>query len=242
MFQDQQASIALFSYRRAPAAQAGDIVRAIDGMLQGTDAQPRRINWVDDGVAMIDRIGVRIAIALLPPSPQDRYAHLVLAVGAPPDAHETDDPFDVSYAHLADRLVYRVKEDMPYDAIMRGETPEAVDHALVRSLYDLLRQSSPVASPVAPPAGLANLGTRPRPDAPGASPHPPVEERFDIILSEDVPGMTTSPPEWLRKRAAPTKPLRLAVHTMALSIMLFTPPLGAFLFTYSMLRDITDDN
>ncbi|WP_428515867.1 hypothetical protein [Roseovarius sp.] len=238
MFQDHQASIALFSYRRAPAAQAADIVRAIDGMLQGTDAQPRRISWVEDGVAMIDRIGVRIAIALLPPSPQDRYAHLVLAVGAPPDAQKCDDLLAVSYAHLADRLVYRIKEDMPYDAIMRGETPETVDHDLVLSLYDLLRQSSPVALP----ASLANLDTRPRPDAPGASSHPPVEERFDIILSEDVPGLTTSAPDWLLKRAAPTKPLRLTVHTMALSIMLITPPLGAFLFTYSMLRDITGDN
>ncbi|MFN3211122.1 MAG: hypothetical protein ACE369_19410 [Roseovarius sp.] len=53
--------------------------------------------------------------------------------------------------------------------------------------------------------------------------------------------MTTSAPEWLRRRAAPTKPLRLTVHAMALSIMFFAPPLGAFLFTYTMLRDITGD-
>lgn len=238
MFHDQQASIAMFSYRRAPAAQADDIVRAIDEMLQNTDAQPRQVTWVGQSVAMIDRVGVRIAVALLPPSLEDRYTHLVLAVGAPPGTQDCDDLLGISYAHLADRLIYRVKDDMPYDAIMRGETPETVDHDLVLSLYDLLRQSSPVGSPTGP----ANLDAQPDPGSWHAAPHPAVEERFDVILSEEVPDSATAVPDWLQRRARPTKPLRLTVHTMALSIMLYTAPLGAFLFTYTMLRDITGDS
>ena len=51
MYDDRQTSIATFGYRRAPVAQAGDIVHAIDEMLQNSDAQPRQIHWVSAEVA-----------------------------------------------------------------------------------------------------------------------------------------------------------------------------------------------
>ncbi|WP_103764009.1 hypothetical protein [Roseovarius confluentis] len=238
MYDSLQTSIATFGYRRAPVAQAGDIVHAIDEMLQNSDAQPRRIHWVSDSIAMIDRIGVRIAVALLPPSHEDRYTHLVLAIGRSPDEPNGDDLLDVSFAHLADRLIYRIKDDMPYDTIMRGETPEMVDHDLILSLYDLLRKSPPASGPSAP----ANLDAQPAARQRRTTTVLTTEEYFDVILSEEVPDTVTAVPSWLEKRAVPTKPLRLTVHTMALSIMLYTAPLGAFLFTYSMLRDITGDN
>lgn len=238
MYDDQQTSIATFGYRHAPAAQAGDIVLSIDEMLQSTDAQPRRITWAGDSIAMIDRVGVRIAVAVLPPSREDRYTYLVLAVGRSPDAADDDGLLGTSFAHLADRLIYRIKADMPYDTLMRGETPELVDHDLILSLYDLLRQSPATSGPASP----ANLDGKPDAHRPRTTPAIPAEDRFDVILSTDVPDTVTSVPGWLEKRAVPTKPLRLTVHTMALSIMLYTAPLGAFLFTYSMLRDITGDS
>ncbi len=40
------------------------------------------------------------------------------------------------------------------------------------------------------------------------------------------------------ERAEPTEPLRLTVHTLALSLCLYVPALGAAMFTYTMLRDI----
>ena len=237
MFDHRQTSIATFGYRRAPVAQADDIVHAIDEMLQNSDAQPRRIHWAGDTIAMIDRIGVRIAVALLPASREDRYTHIVLAIGRSPENPAGDDLLNVSFVHLADRLIYRIKDGMPYDTIMRGETPDPVDHNLILSVYDLLRHA-----PVEPDtSALANLDSQPTAGQQRAAPPRFIEERFDVILSEEVPDTVPALPSWLEKRAVPTKPLRLTIHTMALSIMLYTAPLGAFLFTYSMLRDITDD-
>ncbi|MGK7652378.1 hypothetical protein ACSQ76_08175 [Roseovarius sp. B08] len=236
MHDERQTSIATFGYRHAPPMQAGDIVQAIDEMLQGTDAQPRRITWVSDALAMIDRIDVRVAMALLPPSCEDRQTRLVLAVGRAPIAPADDDLLGPSFVHLADRLVYRIWVDMPYDTIMRGETPEPVDHDLILSLCDLLRKSSR-GSDSSATANMQPVGGRRRTSA-----TMPAEERFDVILADDVADIIPSVPAWLEKRAAPTKPLRLTVHTMALTIMLYSAPLGAFLFTYSVLRDITGDN
>ena len=44
--------------------------------------------------------------------------------------------------------------------------------------------------------------------------------------------------QMLLTRAEPTKPLRLTIHTLALSLCLYAPPLGAAMFAYTMLRDI----
>lgn len=84
MYDDRQTSIATFGYRRAPMAQAGDIVHAIDEMLQNSDAQPRRIHWVSDSIAMIDRIGVRIAVALCLPAARIATRISCLPSGAVP--------------------------------------------------------------------------------------------------------------------------------------------------------------
>ena len=233
MVKAQQASIAVFGYRRPPSADVTEIVGAIDDLLQRTDAEPRKIHWSDNDVAFIDRIGVRIAIALLPPSDDDHYTHLVLAVGQAPGTSATDEMLSVSHTHLADRLVYRVKYDMPYDTIMRGETPEFVDETLIHSLYELLRQASLAKTNTAP----ANMDAQPTRKKP--VPRIPAEERFDVILSDDVIASENATPSWIDRRAVPTQPLRLTVHTMALSVMLYTAPLGAFLFTYSMLRDVS---
>ena len=233
MFEEQQASIAVFGYRHPPNTDLAEIVRAIDTILQNTDAEPRKIAWADNGIAFIDRIGVRIAIALLTPSNDDHYTHLVLAVGPGPNTSMTDDMLSVSHSHLADRLVIRVKDDMAYDTIMRGETPEMVDETLIHSLFDLLRQTSPSRTDTVP----ANMDALPKPKKPES--RIPAEECFDVIFSDDVASSTTTAPSWLNRRTEPTKPLRLTVHTIALSVMFYTPPLGAFLFTYSMLRDVT---
>lgn len=233
MFNNKHSSIAVFGYPCPPEAEHAEIVHAIDQILQNCDSEPRKIHWVNADLALIDRVGVRIAISLLHPTQDDHYTHLVLAVGRAPHSDAQDDILSVSHTHLADRLVHRVKNDMPYHTIMRGETPECVDESLIHSLYDLLRQASPTKTDVAP----ANLDSRP--ERKKRKPAIPAEERFDVILSDDVPDTPQTANNWLEERAVPTKPLRLTVHTMALSIMLYTAPLGAFLFTYSMLRDIS---
>ncbi|MFN3211123.1 MAG: hypothetical protein ACE369_19415 [Roseovarius sp.] len=84
-------SIAILGYRHAPDAQLADIAHAIDTILQATDPQPRTITWPDPSIALIDRIGLRIAVGLLPPAGQERNTHLVLAVGPIPDDAD-DDP------------------------------------------------------------------------------------------------------------------------------------------------------
>lgn len=236
MYRQKQGSIAAFGYRQPPAAGFPDIVNAIDALLQKTDAQPRTIRWSGNNIAIIDRVGVRIALGFLPPSTVDRYTHLVIAVGERP--HEPDDDIlSVSNIHMADKLAHRVRDDMPFDTIMRGETPETVDEELIWALFDLLRQTS-AAAPEADVA--ANHDKAPDPAAVAVASAQDAHN-FGVILAEDVPKNRCRAPTWFSRRAHPSRPLRLTIHTFALSVMLYSPPLGAFLFTYSILRDVSGD-
>ncbi|MEO1138613.1 MAG: hypothetical protein AAFW87_04070 [Pseudomonadota bacterium] len=237
MSRHNQGSIAAFGYRQPPAADFPDIVHAIDALLQKTDAQPRQLQWFGKNIAIIDRVGVRIALGILPPSDSDRYTHLLIAVGERPDDVE-DDLLTMSNYLLADKLVNRIKDDMPYDTIMRGETPETVDEELLWAMFELLRKSS-ASAPEADYA--ANKDHAPDPRALAAM-SPLDAQTFDIISADDIGAGPRLVPCWFDKRAYPTKPLRLTIHTVALSVMLYTPPLGAFLFTYSMLRDVAGDH
>ncbi|MEL7014289.1 MAG: hypothetical protein AAFO72_13565, partial [Pseudomonadota bacterium] len=43
---------------------------------------------------------------------------------------------------------------------------------------------------------------------------------------------------FMASQAECSQPMRLTIHTLALSMFLYVPPLGAALFTYTMMRDM----
>ncbi|WP_135506352.1 hypothetical protein [Roseovarius aestuariivivens] len=226
MYSTPQGSIAALGYRDLDEARFPGIVRDIDAALQMTDAQPRNITWDSDYIAMIDREETRIALGFLPAMPKTGCSYLVLAVGTLDDAEDMLGA--VPTIHLADRLLLRIKDDLPYDTIMRGETPQEVDSELIWSLFEMLVQTPA-------PAGAAN--SKPRPNRARAAPDDSYED-FEIIDSHEVSKTEGWLAARLARRAKPTRPLRLAVHVTGLTVMLTSAPLGAFMFTYSMLRDV----
>lgn len=226
MYQKNNGSIAALGFRETPSVDFHDVVHQIDAALQLTDRQHRKIRWVSDKIAMIDRDGVRIALGCLLPHDDDPYCHLVIAVGRLPgqDPEDMADHLgDVPFIHLADRLVLRIKDFLPYDTILRGESPEPVEPELVESIFDLLRHCHLDDDPAKRHRDSAAHGPTP----------------IDVIDTDDFAHQSFRLGDWAENRAEANAPLRLTVHTIALSVMLYTPPLGAFLFTYSMLRDLT---
>lgn len=227
MYTQNQGSFAALGYRDLDQSRFSDIVRDIDTALQMTDEHPRRITWNGDYIALIDRDGTRIALGFLPPTRWNPCSYLVLAVGTLDDA-AGDLLGAVPNIHLADRLLLRIQDDLPCDTIMRGETPETVDSELIWSLFEML-----VKTPTLWQA--ANSDTRP--GSPLLDPHESFEE-LGVIDTHEVDSADTPLTKCLSRRARPTKPLRLTVHVTGLTIMLASAPLGAFMFTYSMLRDV----
>ncbi|MEL6410104.1 MAG: hypothetical protein AAGK67_14625 [Pseudomonadota bacterium] len=222
MYQENESSIAAFGYREAPSVDFPRFVHEIDMLLQKTDKVPRQILWPEDNIAMIDRDGLRIALGFLPPSENERFSYIIVGVCTLEDL--TYGVQKISNMHLVDKLVQRIKVDIPYDTIMRGETPEPVNEALLYSMFDLLR------------AAFVPEGKRSDSDSVGVAADETAMASYGVILSDDVEKKLSQMPPKLA-RTKPPLPVRLVIHALALSVTLITPPLGAFLFTYSVLRD-----
>lgn len=227
MLPQSQGSIATFGYRDLDGSRFPHIVRDIDLALQRTDAQPRRITWDGDHIAMIDRDGTRIALGFMPAITTGHRSYLILAVGHLEDC-EAASLGAAPNIHLADRLLLRIKDDLPYDTIMRGETLEPVNAELMWMILEQLKDtSSSVEERFTPTQGR---------DGAAASNQSYCD--INVIEHTDLDTTKNEIYEFLSRSAEPTQPLRLTVHLTGLMVMLVSAPLGAFMFTYSLLRDI----
>jgi len=247
--QDHGAIVA-FGYRSAEIPAVSAIASRVQKAMQVADDSPASISWDEEQIAVLDHVGVRVAIGRQEAAAKGYCSHLVMAVGNAPDM-EGARPNRKTHSKRADRLAAWVEQAMPYDTILRAETPEDVDGKLVRSFLELLEHAEGMApeektfdtQAVADRSSAADRSAIDLPELAPAMPAPkPVRDRFDpsgIIEVDDLSEPLRKTPQWLQEHAEPTEPLRLTVHTMALSLMLYSAPLGAFLFTYSMLRDIT---
>lgn len=226
-----------FEYRACPRMEFPDIVEEFDLSFQLADAQTRALIWDCDDIAVIDRDYLRVALGWLPPDDDDGAWHLVAAVG-PCDTAAGHLLNDMSLTFLVDQIIARTQDVLPADAVLQGPASGPVCPELVDEIFDLLRLKATTACDTgAKPdaAGAASNVTTNGQAAPGFVPPPDDANTIDIAAQAPRWQAVAS---WLAKRADPTKPLRLMVHTLAITLMLYAPPLGASLFTYTLLRDI----
>jgi len=220
-------SVVAMEYRRPPSVAFNDIVEEFDIAFKMADSQTRALTWKSDDIALIDRDGVRVGLGWLPGREQGQASHLVVAVGPPPgkEAESKIDPR--SYRYLADRIAERTREYLPCTAILHGKAHQPVSAGLIGSTFDLLRVNI-----------SDTTGGRDSTDFGGWSTS--ADEREEDTWSHPWERLQNfNPLNHLRlERAEPTEPLRLTVHTLALSLCLYVPALGAAMFTYTMLRDI----
>lgn len=226
-----------FEYRACPRMEFPDIVEEFDLSFQLADAQTRALTWDCDDIAVIDRDYLRVALGWLPPDEDGGAWHLVAAVG-PCETAAGCLLDDNSLTFLVDQIIARTQNVLPADAVLQGPASGPVGPELVDDIFDLLRLTATAACDTVAKPDIAGAASNVIPDgqaAQGFVPSPDDANTIDIA--------TKAPPwqavaGWLSKRADPSKPLRLTVHTLALTLMLYVPPLGASLFTYTMLRDI----
>lgn len=238
--------IAALEYRERPPMDFADIVEEFDIAFQLVDSPARQLIWENDNIAFVDRDCVRVALGWLPPADGAGSWHLVFAVGDAPKCRQKP-PGPEVYDYLTERVVERTRTHLPFDSILRGEASRPIGAALITSVFELLRLTAAAAPDVQKPqrsrahefpeiidededTASAFLG--------GDDARP-----FYYDPAEDIgyidQDLLPKPPSWLTRRAEPTQPMRLTIHAVALSLMIYTPPLGAFMFAYTMLRDIT---
>jgi hypothetical protein len=248
-------SVVAMQFRRRPGMEFSDIVTEFDAAFQMVDARSRSLTWDCDDIAVIARDSVRVALGWLPPEDERGRWHLIVAVGAAPDEEGARiDP--ASFGYLADRIVERCRARLPFTAVLRGQAHQPVAPELIDTTFDLLRLEASdmpgdqrrAKKNMAFPDDVeayADMFSEMAPQF-ARGDHHAAEVNEDAAADSAGPGLAARAAasvdplrQALRQRAKPTETLRLTIHTVALSVLLAAPPLGAFMFTYTMLRDIT---
>ncbi len=224
-----------FEYRACPRMEFQDIVEEFDLSFQLADARTRSLTWDCDDIALIERDYLRVALGWLPPDDDDGSWHLVAAVG-PSDQAGKALIDGGSLGFVADQIVDRTQEFLPAHAVLHGPASRAVGPELIDDVFDLLRLSAQTpCDTAAPQNSSAHTPPKPKPEHPWS--FTPTPDGDEIEISTDT-AQAAPLTQWLTARAEPSQPLRLTIHTLALTLMLHVPALGAFLFVYSMLRDV----
>lgn len=249
-------SVVAMEFKARPKVAFQDFVEDFDLAFQMVDSITRSLTWERDDLAIVDRDYVRVAIGWLPSPGKGQPWHLVMVVGSSPD-EDMSKVEPASYEFLADRILDRTHEFMPATAVLRGEAKEPITPELMDTLCDLL------SAEVGDQAHDVAHATRPD----GASPETVRvndEEFYADMVETMVPPWAHCADMDDRSRNVYSKfefdkaeeelieknvvhamsdsqssdPMRLTIHTLALSIAFYVPPLGAALFAYTMLRDI----
>lgn len=237
-------SVVAMEFKTRPSVSFQDIVEEFDVAFQMVDSQSRSLTWERKDTAIIDRDYVRVAMGWLPSAGNGQPWHLIIAVGSAPDEDLSKIEMS-SYDFLADRILDRTNEFLPSTAVLRGEASQPIGRSLIDTLFDLLRADTS--------------------DLPGDTdaPEDVIRESEEANYAEIVDTML---PPWTRDenkgdyskdvfdqaeanmaarnarfhlgQSACSEPMRLTIHTLALSMCLYVPPLGAAMFAYTMMRDI----
>lgn len=243
-----------FSYK--PSIDFADIVEEFDIAFQMVDSRKRSLTWDCDDIAIIDRDFVRVALGWLPAKQDGQSWHLVIAVGT----SKSNEPTTIepqSYRYIADRIVERTQEYLPSTSVLHGDAHQPIGATLVDTTFDLLRmntqdmhgdtqsaQSDPSRKAPEPDSYADMVDSMSPPwmgetarsgaDASRGETGEPAAESWQQSAS----GFTNDLGQMLLTRAEPTQPMRLTIHTLALSLCLYVPALGAAMFAYTMLRDV----
>ncbi|WP_397542997.1 hypothetical protein [Roseovarius salis] len=252
-------SIVALQFRRRPGIEFADIVEEFDSAFQMVDARSRSLSWDCDDIAVIERDSVRVALGWLPPEDDTGRWHLIVAVGAVPGT-DGEKIAPESFRYLADRIVERSRAFLPFTAVLHGNAQQPIGPALIDTTFDLLRlntnhmpgdQRQSKKNMAFPenvedyadmfsemtPSGRAEERAEPGPLNQADTASKNTDRKHPIATAAS--GIAGHLEEMMKTRAEPTEPLRLTIHTVALSLLLTVPALGAFMFTYTMLRDMT---
>ncbi|MEO0780889.1 MAG: hypothetical protein AAFZ46_03940 [Pseudomonadota bacterium] len=247
-------SVIAMEFKARPSIAFADIVDEFDVAFQMVDTRTKSLTWDCEDIAIIDRDHVRVAMGWLPSKGRKQPWHLVIAVGCAPSEDLSKIEMS-SYEFVADRILDRTHEFLPSTAVLRGEASQPVGPALIDTLFELLHADT---------AGGAKASAKADAHDDADEAEDEIRSQKEHNYAEIVDTMV---PPWVRNKDEPdafskeifdkaeeemikrnqifrlsqsecSQPMRLTIHTFALSMCLYVPPLGAALFTYTMMRDI----
>lgn len=253
MSQDSKCIVACLAYGVEPELSFPEIVSTFGDVLDSHRMQHRSISFDADDIALIDLDMMRIALGWYRPETSDQSWYLAIAVGPSPNALGQTMPRRVS-ERLAQSIIDRVNADLPFDAVLWSDTTPPLDVDKMDQILDALsglasmphdaRSSGAqdVRSVMAgaeanarasggAPADHLHVGdvqdTTPQHDAEATDKHSSARRLFAEVYVEKPQGCSLQ--------------MYLTVYTLGTTLLLMTPPVGAAMLAYTVMRDFQTD-
>lgn len=229
-------TIAALRYSARPPLEFVDIVEEFDIAFQACAVNQRRLTWDCDDIAIFDQGGLRIALGWMHPEGQDGVWHLIVAVGKSPFGGADPVPREIC-EDLTCRIIERTGQYLPHDTVYRGDADQPVDAALIDMVTDRLRACGSAAHWGAQARPAETAGASARTDRPSADESGTRAAAFGLEsenlrmrrLREALCGTT--------RETEISLPMHLSIYALGVTMLLQTPPLGAALLVYTLLRE-----
>ncbi|MDQ2089074.1 hypothetical protein [Marimonas arenosa] len=136
------------TYLEKPMLDFEDIVDEFELSVRGANTGRRTLTFDYDDIVIIDIEQLRIGLAWVEPDQSDGPYSLIVGTGAAPEdeAHTVSPAF---CARLSEKILARLKRELPFDAVTRATLPQALDSDLLDGVAARLHAAEPEAEPEA---------------------------------------------------------------------------------------------
>ncbi|WP_371224880.1 hypothetical protein [Roseovarius sp. 2305UL8-3] len=213
-----------------------EIVEDLDTTFQPYGLNHCCLNWYSDNVAIIERDSLRILLGWLPAESEDEPCVMVFSVGHTTEGGNLLVPRDTC-EFVRDVLVGHLESYLNFEIVFQSDATQPVDTELVRTVAEILDRSY---------AGTFQ-------DDPQQISQPQQRQTRaltrDILLEAKLKQANTPPFQELNvigdeswhdeiiEDDEISLPQRLTIYALGATMLIYTPPVGAALLTYTTLRD-----
>lgn len=250
MSQDTTCIVACLAYGAKPELSFPEIVRTFGDVLESHRMPQRSISFDSDDIALIDLDMMRIALGWYRPETPDQSWYLAIAVGPSPHSQRQTMPRRFS-ERMAQSVIERIGLTLPFDAVLWSETPPPLDVDRMDQVLDAL---SGLASMPSDPrnsdaqdieAVVAGAESTARAEGGRPEDHLHVGEVEDTTpkgdnedIGEPQSARRLFAEVYVKEPEGCSLQMYLTVYTLGTTLLLMTPPVGAAMLAYTVLRDL----
>ena len=200
-----------------------DIVEEVDLAFRPPGLTRQALIRDGEDIAIIERGPVRLVLGWIAQPARNMAPHLVLAIG------RTEDPSavildDELFRLIKAQLLMHAESYLPVSTVLHREADRPVGTDLIDSIADLLRHT-----------GFAHA--RPHDTTGGPTPHK-ADPAYRIYPRQD--DISQTGPDAADDGNKGSLPQALTVYTVGATILMVSPPVGAFVLVYASLRAFVD--
>jgi len=229
MSQVAQSTIAQAVYADSNACNFVRVVSELEALLSRLRNRALRTRWDYEDVVIFDIAETRIVLGWSDDRHDGQPVCLLVSVGPLPSAAQ--DATDPAHEMLCNRLMDRVQQRYPAEAVLWRQLPVPIEADLVDALIDCLPPLSVAtgATTKTPAAQVAALPVPMRTVANDRPDLPPLDaDRLAQVRAALYPVADQSPKE--------STQMRLAAQALNATLIVVWTPMGAAVMTYSLLK------